>query len=117
MVERNVPADELARPGERGVIADGHHVVQPVDADALATHLVGEPFARAVDELLSGDPGRRVLADVARLGRKDDHRLPVDRQQHVGVAVHDHEAAEIGDCAFEPRVLVAAHEHGIEPVA
>ena len=39
MVERDVPADELAAPLQRGVVADRHHVVEPVDADALAAHL------------------------------------------------------------------------------
>ena len=117
VVERDVPADELAGARERGVVAHGHHVVEPVDADALAAHLVREPVARAVDELLLVDPRRAVLADVARLGREDDRRVAVDRQQHVRVAVHDHEAAEIRDGALEARVLVAAHDHGVEAVA
>src|SRR2546427_445199 len=36
VVELDVPADELGRIGERAVVAHGHHVVEPVDADPLA---------------------------------------------------------------------------------
>ena len=75
-----------------------------------------EPLAGPVDELLLLDPGRGVLADVARLGREDDRRLAVDRQQDIGVAVHDHEAAEIRHGTLEAGVLVAAHDHGVEAV-
>src|SRR5580765_2608861 len=48
----------------RAVVADGHHVIEPVDADALAAHAVCEPVARGVDEHLVLDPRRTVLADV-----------------------------------------------------
>ena len=113
----DVPVDELGSAVERGVVAHRHHVVEAVDADALAAHLIGEPLAGAVDEHLLVDPRRAVLADVARLAREDDRRLAVDRQQHVGVAVHDHEAAEIRHRALEAGVLVAAHDHGVEAVA
>ena len=116
VVERDVPADELARARKGGVVAHRHHVVHPVDADAPAAHPLREPVAGTVDELLLVDPGRAVLADVARLAREDDRRLAVDRKEHVGVAVHDHEAAEVRDRAFEARVLVAADDHRVEPV-
>ena len=117
MVERDIPPDELAGSVQRCVVAHGHDVVHPVDADALAAHRVREPLARPVDELLPLDPGRAVLADVTRLGREDDRRLTVDRQQHVRVPVHDHETAQIRDRALEARVLVAADDHRIESVS
>ena len=98
-------------------VAHGHHVVEPVDADALAADLVGDPVARPVDEHLLVDPRRPVLAHVAGLRREHDRRVAVDGQQDVRVAVDDHEAAEIGDGPLEARVLVAAHEDGVEAVA
>ena len=55
--------------------------------------------------------------DGTGLAGKDVCRSAVDGQQHVRVAVHDHEAAEIRDRSFEAGVLVAAHDHRIEAVA
>ena len=70
-----------------------------------------------VGEHLVLDPGRPVLADVARLGREDDRRLALEREQNVGVAVDDLEAGEVRDRALEAGVLAAGDEHGVEPVA
>ena len=58
-----------------------------------------------------------MLADVARLAREDDRRLALEREHHVGVAVDDREAGEVGDGALEARVLAARDERGVEPVA
>ncbi len=116
VVEATVPRDDLGRALERAVIADRHHVVEAVDADALPLDAVREPVAGPVDEELLADPGRAVLADVGRLAREDDRRLALERQQHVRVAVHDHEARHVGDRALEAGVLVAGDDHGVEPV-
>ena len=117
VIERNVPRDELASVADRRVVAYRHHVVEPVDGDALAAHPVGDPLAGPVDEHLLVDPRRPVLADIARLAREDDRRLGVDREQHVRVSMDDHETAQVRHRALEARVLVAAHEHGVEAVA
>ena len=76
VVERDVPGHELGRAVRATVVAHRHRVVEPVDADPLAAHLVGEPLARAVDEDLLLDPRRAVLADVAwpRAGRRSPGR-------------------------------------------
>ena len=95
MVELDVPRHELGTPVERPVVAHRHHVVEPEDADAHAAHAVGEPFAGPVDEHLLVDPRRAVLADVAGLAREDDRRLALERQQDVGVAMHDREARQV----------------------
>ena len=113
----HVPRDDLGRVLERAIVAHRHHVVEPVDADALASHAVREPVAGLVDEHLVLDPRRAVLADVARLAREDDRRLALERQQHVGVAVHDHEARHVRDRALEAGVLVARDDHRVEAVA
>jgi len=55
-----------------------------------------------------------VLPDVARLGGKDDRGVALSRQQDVGIAVHDHEARQVGDRALEAAVFGAAHEHRIQ---
>src|SRR5262249_23505261 len=78
---------------------------------------VGEPLPRPVGEDLVLDLRVSVLADVARLGREDDRRLSLPRHEDVGVAVDDLETGEIGDGAFEARVLRAADERRVEPVA
>ena len=116
-VEPRVPVHELGRGGERRVVAHRHHVVEPVDADALAAQRVREPVAGPVDEDLLGDLRVAVLADVARLGREHDRRLAVERHDDVRVAVDDLEAGQIRDRALEARVLGAADERGIEAVA
>ena len=110
-------ANELGGRGEGGVVAHGHRVVEPVDADALAANPVCEPVSGAIDEDLLVDPGRAVLADVAGLAREDDRRFALARQEHVGVAVDDHEAREVGDRALEAGVLGAGDDRGVEAVA
>ena len=117
VIELDVPRHDLRGAVQRAIVAHGHHVVEAVDADALAPNLVGEPFARRVDEDLLVDPRRSVLADVRRLAREDDRRLALARQQHVGVAVHDHEAGHVGDGSLEAGVLVAGDDHRVEAVA
>src|SRR5580765_2714571 len=80
VIELDVPRHDLRGAVQRTVVAHGHHVVEAVDADALAPNLVGEPFARLVDEDLLVDPRRSVLPDVRRLTREDDRRLALARQ-------------------------------------
>ena len=116
-VELLVPGDELGGFGEGGVVAHRHHVVEPVRADPLTAQPLGQPLPRPVGEDLLGDLGVAVLADVARLGREDDRRLALAREKDVRVAVDDLEAGEIGDGALEARVLGAADERRVEPVA
>ena len=117
MVELEVPRHDLGGAVELAVVAHCHHVVEPVDADTPPAHLVGDPRAGLVHEHLILDPRRAVLADVGGLARKDDRRIALARQQHVRVAVHDHEARHVGDRAFEAGVLVAGDDHGVEAVA
>lgn len=117
MVELDIPRDQVRGRRQCGVVADGHHVVEPVDADALPAEPLGQPLARALREHLLLDPRVAVLADVARLGRKNDRRVTFERQQHVRVAMHDREAAQVGHGALEARVLGAADERSIEAVA
>ena len=118
MVEANVPADELGRAaGQLLVVAHGHHVVEPVDTDAIEAgrvDAIAQPVARPVDEDLFLDPARLVLADVARLRWEDDRRVAVLREQHVGVAVHDHEARHVRHGSLETGVFVAGHDHSVE---
>ena len=95
-------------------IADCHHVVQPVDADALCGQPVADVLAGALREDLVLDPRRSVLADVAGLCREDDRRVSFTRQDHVGVAMDDHEAGHVRDGALEPGVLGAADDDGVE---
>src|SRR5262249_59624974 len=71
----------------------------------------------AVGEDLLLDLRVAVLADVARLGREHDRRLAVARHDHVRVAMDDLEAREVRDRSLEARVLGAAHERSVEPVA
>ena len=59
---------------------------------------------------------RPVLADVARLGREDDLRLPVGGHDHVRVAMDDLEAGEVGDRALEAAVLAAGHDQRVQVV-
>jgi hypothetical protein len=115
-VELDVERDDLDAALERRKVADCHHVVEPVHADALAAQPLGEPLARPLREDLVVDPRCPVLADVARLCREHDRGLPVPGQQHVGVAMDDPEARQVRHRALEPRVLGAAHDDGVEGV-
>src|SRR5262249_6068631 len=72
--------------------------------------------AGALDEDLLGDLRVAVLADVARLGREDDRRIALHRQNDVRVAMDDLEAGEVRDRALEAGVLRAADERGVEAV-
>ena len=95
-------------------IAHGHHIVESVDPDAQRSQPVSDPLPRAVDEDLVLDPRRAVLADVARLCRKDDRRLALAGKQDVRVPVDDLKSREVGDRALEARVLRAGHDHGVD---
>ena len=59
---------------------------QPAAARMIGDQLTGT----RVEDLL--ERRHAVLADVARLGREDDERVSVGRQNDVRVAVHDLEA-------------------------
>ena len=113
LVERH-GLESLQRPE----VAHGHHIVEPVDADAAPAGLACARWRSArragVEDLL--DPCRAVLADVASLGREDDERLAVGRHDHVGVAVHDLEAGEVRDGALEPGVLAARDDERVQVV-
>ena len=77
--------------------------------------MVGDVLAGTrVEDLL--ERRRAVLADVARLGREDDERVAVGRQDHVGVAVHDLEPGHVGDGALEAAVLAAGDDQRVEAV-
>ena len=117
VVELDIPVDELGGAAQRGVVADGHDVVEAVHADALPAQPVGEKLARAVDELLVGDDGVAVQADVARLAREHDGRLALDGDDDVCVAMDDREAGHVRDRSLEARVLGAADERSVEAVA
>ena len=89
-------------------------------ADALPAAVarpVAQPLARRVREHLLLDPGRLVLADVARLRRKDDRRVALDRQEHVRVAVDDVEAGQVPHRPLEARVLAARRDHRLHALA
>jgi hypothetical protein len=120
VVELDVERDELrAAVRERAVVAHGHDVVEAVDADPLPAALtrpVPHPRARRLNEDLLLDPRRRVLAHVPCLAREDDRGLALERQDDVGVAVHDHEAGEVRHRPLEARVLAAGDDGGVEPV-
>ena len=103
---------------ERAVVAHGHHVVEPVDADAAPARVarpLGDRLARPVVEDLL-DPRRPVLAHVAGLAREDDERLAVRGHDDVGVAVHDLEAGQVRDGALEAGVLAAGHDERVQLV-
>ena len=76
-VELDVERHELEAL-ERTVVADGHDVVEAVDADPrpACSARARRCGARPVDEQLLDQRGP-VLADVARLGREDDERVAV----------------------------------------
>ena len=58
-----------------------------------------------------------MLAYVAGLGREDNGRLAVQREQHVRVAVDDHEPRQVGHRPLEARVLAAGDDGGVEVVS
>src|SRR5262249_37698019 len=115
-VEANVPGDELARPLQCAKVANRHHVIEAVDADAPPAEPVGEPVARPLGEDLVLDQGGAVLAYIAGFAREDDGGLALALQQDVRVAVDDQEPRQVRDRAFEPGVLAAADERGVAPV-
>src|SRR5581483_8737649 len=88
-----------------------------IDSDTPAPEPIREPFPRPVDELLVGDRRVAVLADVARLAREHDRRLALERDEDVRVAVDDGEAADVRDRSLEARVLGAADDGRVQPVA
>ena len=95
-VELDVEGDHLHAVDRREpvVVANGHHVVEAVDADpppALVLRAPGDVLSGAIVEHLL-ETGRPVLADVARLGGEDDRGVAVRRHHDVRVAVHDLEA-------------------------
>ena len=101
--------------GERPVVAHGHHVVEPVDAD-LPEPAVGDPLAGVLGEDLVLDPGLAVVADPPRLLREDHGRVALDREDDVRVAVQEPEAGEVADCPLEPGVLGAGDDDGVQAV-
>ena len=96
-------------PVERLVVAHGHDVVEPVDADALpapASRLSGDVLARGA----GGTPARAQSSRARRRtapprGRR--RRRPVSGHDDVGVAVDDLEPRHVRDGALEPAVLAA----------
>ncbi len=114
-VELDVEGDDL-EAFEGPVVADRHHVVEAVDADALPPGVLREGGDRRtglrIEALL--DQGRAVLADVARLRREDDERVAVGGDDDVCVAVDDLEAGQVGDGSLEARVLAAGDDEAVE---
>ena len=79
-IELGVERDEVEAV-EGAEVADGHDVVEPVDADPAPAPVAsrrGDVLAGTVVEDLL-ELRRPVLADVARLGREHDLRLAVGR--------------------------------------
>ena len=116
-VELDVERDELEAV-EGAVVADGHDVVEPEDADAPPARVPRprrDQLAGAVVEDLL-ELGRPVLADVARLRREHDVRLPVRRHDHVRVAMDDLEAGQVRHGTLEARVLAAGDDERVEVV-
>ena len=116
-VELGVEGDELEAL-EGTEVAHGHDVVEPVDADPLPAAVAGggrDVLARPIVEDLL-ELGGAVLADVARLAREDDLRLPSRRHDHIGVAVDDLEAGEVRDRPLEARVLAPGDDQRVEIV-
>ena len=117
VIELDVERDEV-EPVESAVVAHGHDVVEPEDADAPPRGVTSprrDELARPVVEDLL-ELRRPVLADVARLGREDDLCIAVRRHDDIGVAMDDLEAGQIRHCALEPRVLAAGDDQRVEVV-
>ena len=108
VVELDIEGNELTTV-ERRVIANGHHVVQPVHAEAPpagSSCPVGDVRTRPIDEDLL-QLRRAVLADVPCLAGEDDERVTVGGDDDVGVPVDDLEARQVGHGSLETRVLGA----------
>ena len=115
-VELDVERNNVGPAAQSFEVPHGQHVVEPVHAGALAGQPIAEPLAGTVREDLILDPRRPVLADVACFGRKDDRRIALARQQHVRVAVHDHETRQVCHRALEPRVLGPTDDDRVDVV-
>ena len=116
-VELDVEPDEIETV-ERAVVADGHDVVEPVHADPPPTGVPpapGDQRPRTVVEDLLELRGS-VFAHVPRLGREDDVRLSVRRQDDVRIAMDDLEAGHVGDGALEAAVLAAGDDQRVQIV-
>ena len=55
-----------------------------------------------------------MLAHVAGLSGEDDRRVSLAREDHVRVAVHDLESRHVRHGAFEPGVLGATDDEGVQ---
>ncbi len=113
-VEFDVERNELHAQVRGLEVSDRHHVVEAVNAHTLRGQAVADVFAGALGEDLILDPRRPVLPDVACLGREDDRRVTLARQQHVCVAVDDHKAGHVGHRTLEAGVLGAADDDGVQ---
>ena len=116
-VELGVERHEL-EPFERPEVAHGHDVVEAVHPDAAPALVDGrrlDVLTRPVVEDLLELRGA-VLSDVACLGREDDLRLPLRRDDDVRVSVHDLEAREVSDRPLEAAVLAAGDDQRVEVV-
>jgi hypothetical protein len=119
-VELDVEGDDLdtVERGERVVVPHGHHVVEPVHADAppaLVLHASGDVRSRPLVEGLL-EAGGAVLPDVAGLRREDDPRVAVDRDDDVRVPVHDLEPREVCHGTLEPGVLAPGDDERVQVV-
>ena len=77
--------------------------------------MIGDVLARAsVEDLIEWR--RAVLTDVPRLGREDDERVTIGRENHIGISMHDLESRHVADGTLEPAVFVAGDDERVEPV-
>src|SRR6266508_632638 len=87
-VEALVP--RLGDLGERAMVAHRHHVVEPIDAEALpVARAFADPLTGVLGEDLVLDPRLGVVADPAGLLGEDDRRVALDGEDDVGVAPLD----------------------------
>ena len=99
------------------IVAHRHDVVEAVDRDALPAFVL-----RALAQPAAGNLGpdfflhERLLlvADPAGLLREDQHRIALQRDEHVDVAMHDLEARGVEDSAFEAGILIAADDERVD---
>jgi len=61
-------------------------------------------------------PRLRFVADPAGFTRKHQRGFAVERDENINVAVNNFEPRGVQDRAFEPRVLIAAYDEGVEVV-
>ncbi len=115
-VERLVEGHAVERRLEGAPVTGRHHVVEAVDADPASGEALGEPATGMVDEDLVLDPGRPVLADVAGLAREHQRRFALEREEDVGVAVHDLESRQVRHRPLEAGVLGAGDDQGVQLV-